>query len=107
MLSDVCSAVIEKDDEEGKVGVKIGKELGEAAGMALKANMTALGPLVLPLSEKLIFAVNTLGRKVQIGPLEPNMQGHSLSPRLHFLPETIFEPKVACMPEHRAEPSPS
>ena len=60
------SAVIQKEDEEGKVGVKIGKELMKVAGMALKANITRLGPKVLPLSEKLIFAGNYVARKVRI-----------------------------------------
>ena len=62
----VCSAVIQKEDEEGKVGVKIGKELMKVAGMALKANITRLGPKVLPLSEKLIFAGNYVARKVSL-----------------------------------------
>ena len=60
-----CSAVIQKEDEEGKVGVKIGKELMRVAGMALKANITRLGPLVLPVSEQLIFAGNFVARKVR------------------------------------------
>jgi hypothetical protein len=34
------------------------------AGEALKANITTLGPLVLPLSEQLLFAVNMLARKL-------------------------------------------
>ena len=59
-----CSAVIQKEDEEGKIRVKIGKELMKVAGMALKANITCLGPKVLPLSEKLIFAGNFVARKV-------------------------------------------
>jgi 3-ketoacyl-CoA synthase len=56
--------VLQKEDEEGKVGVKIGKELMEVAGMALKANITRLGPKVLPVSEQLIFAGNYVARKV-------------------------------------------
>ncbi len=59
------SAVIQKEDEEGKVGVKIGKELMRVAGMALKANITRLGPLVLPVSEQLIFAGNFVARKAR------------------------------------------
>ena len=58
--------MIQKEDEEGKVGVKIGKELMKVAGMALKANITRLGPKVLPLSEKLIFAGNYVARKVSL-----------------------------------------
>ena len=59
-----CSAVIQKEDDEGKVGVKIGKELMQVAGIALKSNITRLGPLVLPVSEQLIFAGNFVARKV-------------------------------------------
>ena len=58
------SAVIQKEDDEGKVGVKIGKELMKVAGMALKVNITQLGPKVLPISEQLIFAGNFVLRKV-------------------------------------------
>ncbi len=58
------SAVIQKEDDEGKVGVKIGKELMKVAGMALKVNITRLGPKVLPISEQLIFAGNFVLRKV-------------------------------------------
>ena len=64
-----CSAVIQKEDEEGKVGVKIGKELMKVAGVALKANITRLGPLVLPVSEQLIFAGNFVARKARMHPL--------------------------------------
>ncbi|KAK9835216.1 hypothetical protein WJX81_006372 [Elliptochloris bilobata] len=58
------NCVIQKDDEEGKIGTKIGREVMETAGKALKANITAIGPLVLPLSEKLIFVGNLFARKV-------------------------------------------
>jgi 3-ketoacyl-CoA synthase len=34
------------------------------AGEALKANITTLGPLVLPLSEQLLFALNMVARKL-------------------------------------------
>jgi 3-ketoacyl-CoA synthase len=34
------------------------------AGEALKANITTLGPLVLPISEQMLFAANLLGRKL-------------------------------------------
>ena len=69
--------MIQREDEEGKIGVKIGKELMKVAGMALKANITCLGPKVLPLSEKLIFAGNFVARKVSIL-LSRNLSGLSL-----------------------------
>ena len=48
----------------GKVGVHLSKELMAIAGHALKANITTLGPLVLPISEQLIFFGNLVARKV-------------------------------------------
>ena len=71
-----CSAVIQKEDDEGKVGVKIGKELMKVAGMALKVNITRLGPKVLPISEQLIFAANFVLRKV---PPPSHVSEHSCS----------------------------
>lgn len=47
------------------MGVKIGRELMSVAAMALKRNITSLAPLVLPLSEQLIFAGNFVARKVR------------------------------------------
>ena len=55
--------MIQREDDEGLVGVKIGKELMKVAGDALRANITRLGPLVLPISEQLIYAGNLVGRK--------------------------------------------
>ena len=45
------------------------------AGKALKANITTLGPLVLPLSEQLRFAANWLARRglgMKLAPYMPN-----------------------------------
>ena len=42
------------------------------AGHSLKANITTLAPLVLPISEQLLFFINLVARKVHI-------QWHSLS----------------------------
>jgi len=61
----VCSVVIQQEDEEGKIGVKIGRELMNVAATALKTNITRLAPLVLPVSEQLIFAGNFVARKVR------------------------------------------
>ena len=55
---------MQKEDDEGKLGVKIGKELMHAAGATLQANVTRLAPKVLPVSEMLIFAGNMVCRKV-------------------------------------------
>jgi 3-ketoacyl-CoA synthase len=48
-------AVFQCDDGAGRVGVALSKELLTSVGGALKANMTRLGPQVLPYSEQLKF----------------------------------------------------
>ncbi len=47
-----------------QVGVHLSKELMAIAGRSLKANITTLAPLVLPLSEQALFLANRAGRKV-------------------------------------------
>jgi 3-ketoacyl-CoA synthase len=56
---------MQKDDEVGKLGMRIGRDLMQTAGKALRINITTLGPLVLPLSEKLIYAGNLVARKAR------------------------------------------
>lgn len=46
-------------------GVFLSKDLMRIAGHALKANITTLGPLVLPISEQLLFFANLVARKVR------------------------------------------
>lgn len=50
--------------QTGTTGVRLSKELMAVAGEALKVNVTTLGPLVLPVSEQLLFLVNLVLRKV-------------------------------------------
>lgn len=45
-------------------GVKLTRQLMGEAGRALKQNITTLGPLVLPLSEQLLFFCNLIARKL-------------------------------------------
>ncbi|CAN1150502.1 3-ketoacyl-CoA synthase 10 [Linum perenne] len=47
--------IYQEEDEEKNKGLKVSKELVEIGGEALKANITTLGPLVLPFSEQLFF----------------------------------------------------
>ncbi|KAF8694446.1 hypothetical protein HU200_038188 [Digitaria exilis] len=53
----------QEEDEEGFVGVSLSKDIMAVAGEALKANLTKLGPLVLPFSEQLLFAACLIARK--------------------------------------------
>ena len=62
--TEAFECVYQCEDERGKVGVRLRKELMMVAGRALKANITRLGPRVLPLSEKLLFAADLVGRKL-------------------------------------------
>lgn len=56
-------SVFQEEDDTGKVGVRLSKDLIKVVGDALKTNLTVLGPLVLPLSEQIKFFVNLIMRK--------------------------------------------
>ncbi|KAL6010770.1 3-ketoacyl-CoA synthase 5 [Asimina triloba] len=57
-------SVYEQEDGDGNVGISLSKDLMSIAGAALRTNITTLGPLVLPISEQLLFLFSLLGRKV-------------------------------------------
>lgn len=62
---DKCfGCVTQEEDSDGKIGVSLSKELMAVAGDALKTNITTLGPLVLPMSEQLLFFATLVARKV-------------------------------------------
>ncbi|XP_037425588.1 3-ketoacyl-CoA synthase 1-like [Triticum dicoccoides] len=63
--TDECfKCVYQREDDVGKVGVSLARELMSVAGDALKTNITTLGPLVLPLSEQLKFLKSLMMRRV-------------------------------------------
>lgn len=53
-------SIHQKEDSEGKRGLSVSKDVIEVGGHALKANITTLGPLVLPVSEQLHFFTSLL-----------------------------------------------
>ncbi|XP_024395139.1 3-ketoacyl-CoA synthase 4 [Physcomitrium patens] len=62
---DKCyNCVYQEQDQQGNMGVSLSKDLMAIAGETLKANITTLGPLVLPLSEQLLFFTSLVTRKV-------------------------------------------
>ncbi|XP_075671914.1 3-ketoacyl-CoA synthase 20-like [Castanea sativa] len=62
---DKCyDCVIQKEDMDKQLGISLSKDLLTVAGETLKTNITTLGPLVLPLSEQILFFVNLVGRKI-------------------------------------------
>ena len=56
--------VMQQEDEAGKVGIKLSRDILTVAGDAIKTNITMLGPLVLPVSEQILFLANLVGRKI-------------------------------------------
>ncbi|XP_057488049.1 3-ketoacyl-CoA synthase 6-like [Actinidia eriantha] len=56
--------VFEEEDAQGKVGIRLDKDLMFIAGEALKSNITTMGPLVLPASEQLLFLFTLIRRKI-------------------------------------------
>ncbi|GMH37214.1 hypothetical protein BSKO_05087 [Bryopsis sp. KO-2023] len=64
------TCVYQMEDDEGNVGVKLSKELMSIAGESLKANITTLGPLALPISEQVLFFINFVTRKLLKGKMK-------------------------------------
>ncbi|KAM0917865.1 hypothetical protein ACQ4PT_009277 [Festuca glaucescens] len=58
----LCASV--KEDDEGETGVYLSKDLVPVTDETLKANIAAIGSIVLPPSEKLLFALSFVARKV-------------------------------------------
>ncbi|KAM0035470.1 putative very-long-chain 3-oxoacyl-CoA synthase [Helianthus debilis subsp. tardiflorus] len=69
--------VYQEQDDNGKTGVSLSKDLMAVAGGALKTNITTLGPLVLPISEQLLFFCTLIAKKLfkkSIKPYIPNFK---------------------------------
>ncbi|MED6180990.1 3-ketoacyl-CoA synthase 7 [Stylosanthes scabra] len=61
-------SVYQDPDEDGVVGVSLSRELLRVAALALRTNITELGPRVLPYSEQLRYAWSAIQTKVlQLG----------------------------------------
>lgn len=58
--------VVQDTDEQNSTGISISKGIVNVAGEALKANIASLGPLVLPFSEQLKYAISLIRRKMGI-----------------------------------------
>ncbi|CAM0943835.1 unnamed protein product [Alopecurus aequalis] len=59
--------VFQEEDDQGNTGIRLSKDLATTAGYALKNNIAAFGPLVLPASEQLLVALSMLKRKLLSG----------------------------------------
>uniref|UniRef100_A0A0D9V1Q4 3-ketoacyl-CoA synthase n=1 Tax=Leersia perrieri TaxID=77586 RepID=A0A0D9V1Q4_9ORYZ len=69
--------VFQEEDEQGNTGIRLSKDLATTAGHALKTNIAAFGPLVLPASEQLLVAFSFLKRKLKL------LGGHTGKVRLY------------------------
>lgn len=71
------NCVFQQEDETKRIGVALSKDLMAVAGEALKTNITTLGPLVLPMSEQLLFFTTLVARrifKMKIKPYIPDFK---------------------------------
>ncbi|KAK4729691.1 hypothetical protein R3W88_022679 [Solanum pinnatisectum] len=57
-------SVYQEQDEDENIGISLSKSLTVVAGETLKCHITTLGPLVLPMSEKLLFFASFIVRKI-------------------------------------------
>ncbi|GMN45195.1 hypothetical protein TIFTF001_014394 [Ficus carica] len=73
------SCVFQREDSEGKIGVSLSKDLMEVAGEALKTNITTLGPLVLPMSEQLLFFITLIAKRLFKMKLKPYIPDFKLA----------------------------
>ncbi|PRQ23727.1 putative very-long-chain 3-oxoacyl-CoA synthase [Rosa chinensis] len=71
--------VYQEQDDIGKTGVSLSKELMAIAGGALKTNITTLGPLVLPLSEQLLFFATLVAKKLFNAKVKPYIPDFKLA----------------------------
>ncbi|KAK9074044.1 hypothetical protein SSX86_006640 [Deinandra increscens subsp. villosa] len=73
------NCVYQEQDETGKTGVSLSKDLMAIAGGALKSNITTLGPLVLPISEQLLFFATLVARKITESKTKPYIPDFKLA----------------------------
>ncbi|KAK7855067.1 3-ketoacyl-CoA synthase 10 [Quercus suber] len=80
--------VYQEEDEQKFKGLKVSKDLMEIGGDALKTNITTLGPLVLPLSEQLLFFGTLVWRHLFGGKTGPGLHpSSSPSSKKPYIPD--------------------
>lgn len=71
--------VYQEQDDKGKTGVSLSKDLMAIAGGALKTNITTLGPIVLPISEQLLFFSSLVVKKLFNANVKPYIPDFKLA----------------------------
>lgn len=71
--------VYQEQDDTGRTGVSLSKDLMAIAGETLKTNITTLGPLVLPISEQILFFMTLVVKKLFNGKVKPYIPDFKLA----------------------------
>lgn len=64
-------AAFQEEDENGITGISLTKDLVRVAGVNLREHITKLAPRVLPLSQLVLYAYNSVARKIASGNYKP------------------------------------
>ncbi|PPD99136.1 hypothetical protein GOBAR_DD03865 [Gossypium barbadense] len=78
-IESAFKCVYQEQDDNGKTGVSLSKDLMAIAGGALKTNITTLGPLVLPISEQILFFVTLVAKKLFNAKIKPYIPDFKLA----------------------------
>ena len=102
--------VLQRPDSDGHLGVELNKDLVKVASKALTKNLTRLGPLVLPWSEKMFVVLNLLVAKVlriRVKPYVPDFKTAFTHFCLHAGGRAVIEGlgKQLDIPDEKTEPS--
>ncbi|KAM7521651.1 hypothetical protein LguiA_011553 [Lonicera macranthoides] len=65
------NCIRQEEDEGGRRGINITKDLLVAEHKAMESNMSSLGSLILPLSERIRLTVNSIIRKLHVVRIQP------------------------------------
>ncbi|TQD88797.1 hypothetical protein C1H46_025686 [Malus baccata] len=71
--------VYQEQDDKGKTGVSLSKDLMAIHGGQLKNNITTLGPIVLPISEQLLFFSSLVVKKLFKSNVKPYIPDFKLA----------------------------
>ncbi|XP_023766564.1 3-ketoacyl-CoA synthase 11 [Lactuca sativa] len=88
------NCIVQEEDDAGRRGITVNKDLFNAASTVVKSNVTALGKLILPVSEKLMYLTNNIARKLRPkADIQPYIPDYSKSVEL-FLPHVGGKPML-------------
>ncbi|KAL6968256.1 very-long-chain 3-oxoacyl-CoA synthase [Sarracenia purpurea var. burkii] len=85
------NCIIQEEDEEGRGGITITKDLSIAAVDAIKSNLISLEPLVLPFSERARYLLHYIMRRLHVANIKPYVPNFKRTFD-HFLPHVGTKP---------------